>query len=165
MSINTITIFNFSNENDLSNWRVVDDVVMGGISSGKLSIDQKGNGIFKGEISLENNGGFSSIRYNSTKVKIDNQKKFVIRLKGDGKKYQFRVKSDSEDYYSYAFTFSTNGKWETIEIPFHKMKPVFRGRNLDIENYNGNQLEEISILIGNKKPEKFILEIDKIEIN
>lgn len=60
MKQKTITQFNtFSNTN---HWVIVDDVVMGGKSSGHFKIDE-GKGMFYGEISLENNGGFSSVRY------------------------------------------------------------------------------------------------------
>ena len=44
------------------------------------------------------------------------------------------------------------------------MYPAFRGRKLNIENYQGEKMQEIAFLIGNKKNENFRLEIDKIEI-
>ena len=43
-----VTVFDFNKNSDISNWYVVDDVVMGGRSYGRLSIDPKGNGVFKG---------------------------------------------------------------------------------------------------------------------
>ena len=57
------TIFDFHKEADTSNWYVVVDGVMGGESTGNFEIDEGGYGLFEGEISLANNGGFSSIRY------------------------------------------------------------------------------------------------------
>ena len=52
-------IFDFSSDTDISSWRVIDDVVMGGESSGNFIINTEGNAVFYGKVSLENNGGFS----------------------------------------------------------------------------------------------------------
>ena len=73
-----VTVFDFNKNSVISNWYVVDDVVMGGRSYGRLSIDPKGNGVFKGNVSLENNGGFSSLRYRFKKQKIDQYQKMHI---------------------------------------------------------------------------------------
>ncbi len=58
-----MTLFNFDSKSDISNWRIVDDVVMGGRSNGAFKINDSGNGIFLGDVSLENNGGFSMVQY------------------------------------------------------------------------------------------------------
>jgi hypothetical protein len=85
-------------------------------------------------------------------------------LKGDGKKYQFRVKKNQKDYYSYIYEFQTSTEWETIEIPVNKLYASFRGRTLQLPNYEGQNLEEIAFLIGNKKNENFELLIDSITV-
>jgi len=41
------------------------------------------------------------------------------------------------------------------------MHLAFRGRTLDIGNYNGDSIDEIALLIGNKKAEDFMLQKDK----
>jgi hypothetical protein len=157
-------IFNFKTANDLGNWYVVDDVVMGGRSQGDMEIDQNGNGIFEGTVSLENNGGFSSIRYRLEDFSTKDRSIFKIRIKGDGKNYQFRVKSSYRERQSYVYEFKTTGKWQIIAIPFDEMYPSFRGRNLNMPNYPGQQLQECSFLISNKKNESFRLLIDRIWI-
>ena len=162
--INTLVIFDFTKDADVRNWYVVNDTVMGGESAGKMGVDTEGNGMFQGHVSLDNNGGFSSIRYDAGKTKLQGYSKFVIKLKGDGKDYQFRVKTKSNEYYSYIFSFSTTGNWQTIEIPFNIMNASFRGRSLDMANFPGEYLEEIGFLIGNKKAEDFKLAIDNISV-
>ncbi len=162
--INTLMIFDFTKDAGTQNWYVVDDTVMGGVSAGKMGVDNEGHGLFQGHVSLDNNGGFSSIRYNAGKTKLQGYSKFVIALKGDGKAYQFRVKTKSSQYYSYIFTFTTTGNRQTIEIPFSNMYPAFRGRTLDMANFPGDSLEEIGFLIGNKKEEDFKLSIDYISV-
>lgn len=157
-------IFNFKKGADINGWVIVDDVVMGGRSAGSFNLNDDGHGVFEGSISLENYGGFSSVRYKFSKTAVEGFKRVVIKLKGDGKKYQFRIKANSKDYYSYISTFSTSGEWEEIEIPLKEMYPSFRGRKLDLPSFSGDHIEEIAFLIGNKKKEDFKLLIDKIEL-
>ncbi len=162
---NSLLIFDFEKKTDISDWKIVDDVVMGGRSNGNFYLNDKGNGIFEGKVSLENNGGFSSLRYNFTRKKIDGYKKVKIQLKGDGKRYQFRIKPNQYDRHSYVSNFETSGEWQVITIELSDMIPTFRGRQLtELSNYNAENLEEIAFLIGNKKEQSFKLEIDKIEL-
>ena len=162
--MNTQIIFDFNKNSNIEGWRIVDDVVMGGKSSGTFTLNPEGYGIFEGQISLENNGGFSSVRYQFKKLKVNEFSKIIIRLKGDGKNYQFRVKDKSSTYYSYITYFQTSGEWQEVEISLKDMYPSFRGRKLDMPNFSHDYIEEVTFLIGNKKKEKFRLLIDKIEI-
>ncbi len=164
LTMNTLMIFDFTKNADLQNWYVVDDTVMGGESAGKMSMNTEGNGLFQGHVSLENNGGFSSIRYEAEKTNLKGYSKFVIALKGDGKNYQFRVKTKKSQSHSYIFNFTTNSNWQNIEIPFSSMIPSYRGRTLDMANFPGESLEEIGFLIGNKKEQDFTLAIDYISV-
>ncbi len=155
-------IFDFHKEMKFDQWQVVDDVVMGGKSSGNFELDAKGNAVFSGTVSTENNGGFSSVRGELGKIRVKKDQKIILFLKGDGKKYQFRIKERRGDYYSYVCYFQTSGHWEQIEIPLSQMYPAFRGRQLDMPNFEGSQIEEIAFLIGNKVGEEFSLTLDKI---
>ncbi|MCK0192869.1 CIA30 family protein [Arenibacter sp. F20364] len=158
-------IFDFNKDTSMENWTIVNDGVMGGLSVGNIVLTPEGHGLFKGEISLENNGGFSSVRYRFEKLQVTKDGYISIRLKGDGKKYQFRVKDDSSNYYSYIVTFPTSGEWEEIKISLKDMYPSFRGRKLDMPNFSKDHIEEIVFLIGNKKTESFMLLIDKIVLD
>ena len=163
--LNVKTIFDFTKNADVSNWYVVVDGVMGGKSTGNFEINEEGHGLFEGTISLANNGGFSSVRYDMPeKVEIGNYKYVSLRLKGDRKNYQFRVKNDAQNYYSYISEFTTSGDWQEVQIPLKEMYPSFRGRKLDKPNFDHDYIEEIAILIGNKRNEEFRLLIDKIEL-
>lgn len=160
----TMVLFDFNTTSDLSNWYVVDDGVMGGRSQGNMQVNEAGHAVFYGDVSLENNGGFSSIRYRFREEKVNAFSKVLLTIKGDGKPYQFRIKSSRSDWHSYIKTFQTSGDWETLEIPFSEMYPGFRGRKLNKPNYPGEVMEEIAFLIGNKKAEAFRLEVDEIKL-
>ncbi len=163
-SMSLAVIFDFNKKSNVEDWVIVDDGVMGGRSKGNFKLSKDGFGVFEGKISLENNGGFSSLRYKFPKIETKEYSKVVLKLKGDGKQYQFRVKTNSGDYYSYITTFSTSGKWQEIEIPLKDMYPGYRGRKLDQPNFSGDYIEEIMFLIGNKKEENFKLLLDNLEL-
>ncbi|MFT5885038.1 MAG: NADH dehydrogenase [ubiquinone] 1 alpha subcomplex assembly factor 1 [Arcticibacterium sp.] len=160
----TQPVFDFNASSNIDEWRVVNDGVMGGRSNGNFEINPEGHASFSGQISLENNGGFSSVRYAFPKIDVSKKNEIVIRLKGDKKAYQLRIKDNSSIYYSYIFPFFTNGDWQNIQIPLNEFYPSFRGRKLDLPKFSGASIEEIVFLIGNKKAERFELLIDKIEL-
>ena len=163
-SLSSFIIFDFDKNSSISNWVVVDDVVMGGRSTGNFKLNKDGNGVFYGNVSLDNNGGFSSLRHGFNKLNIEKFKTLVLKIKGDGKNYQFRIKHKSSDYASYITSFSSSGEWQELEIPINSMYPSFRGRKLDEPNFSHESVEEITFLIANKKNEDFMLIIDKISI-
>lgn len=160
----SVSIFDFQKSSDLTQWRVVNDGVMGGLSEGKFELNANGHAVFTGFVSLENYGGFTSVRYQMNALSVKGKSKVILRLKGDGKNYQFRVKADRSEYYSYITTFSTSGEWEEIDIPLQQLYPSFRGRRLNAPNFSGDYLEEITLLIANKRNEQFQLIMDQISL-
>ena len=162
--MNSKIIFDFNEETNIQNWNIVDDVVMGGRSSSQFKLNSDGYGVFEGQVSLANNGGFSSVQYQFEKIEVTKYAKIKIRLKGDGKDYQFRVKDNSRNYYSYITTFSTSNEWQDVEIDLKDMYPSFRGRRLNAPNFSHKYIEQIVFLISNKKDENFELIIDSIEL-
>lgn len=162
--MSTSPIFNFEKNINTKQWIVVDDDVMGGRSSGSFQLSEEGFGVFEGEISLENNGGFSSLRYSFPKISVKEFSVINLKLKGDGKEYQMRIKANLDDAHSYILYFLTSGEWQEIEIPINEMYPSFRGKELDQPDFNKDYIEEIAFLIGNNKEEKFKLMLEKIEL-
>ena len=162
--MNENLLFDFNKDTNPNEWRIIDDVVMGGRSNGAFQLDKDGNGLFFGNVSTENNGGFSSVRYQFNKRNVSNFSKINIRLKGDGKTYQFRIKDKANLSYSYITSFKTSGNWETITVNLKDLYPSFRGQTLNLPNFKGDFIEEIVFLIGNKKDESFELRLDKIEL-
>ncbi len=162
MFSNTLLIYDFDQEDTLEGWYVVNDGVMGGLSKGTLKVNQEGHAMFEGFVSLDNNGGFTSIRYNFEPADVSAFTTVKLRIKGDGKRYQFRVKSFYKERYSYITYFQTSNEWEVIEIPLKDLYPSFRGQRLNMPNYPVEAMSEISILIANKKEEHFQLLMDKI---
>jgi hypothetical protein len=155
-------IYSFTAQTKVNEWRIVNDGVMGGISKSSLVLTDAGHGQFSGHVSLANNGGFASIQLN-TAIKLAEEKKFIVlRVKGDGKAYEFRLKGDISQSESYVHQFTTTGEWENIKLPIGDFYPQFRGRKLNIPNFNFKSIEQVSFLIANKQEEDFKLLIDWI---
>lgn len=156
-------VYDFS-KNSEKEWRIVNDGVMGGLSQGYFQTNEDGHGVFTGNVSLENNGGFTSLRHRNSYSGIEEYKKVILKVKGNGSRYQFRLKSNAYQSHSYIQYFETNGKWQEIELNLKDFYPSWRGRKLDLENFNSNVIEEMTFLIANYKAEEFNLEIDFIAL-
>lgn len=156
------TLFNFTKQTSPYTWQVVDDGVMGGVSQGSFSIDSEGYGVFKGYVSLENNGGFSSLRHRFTPIDVSDYDLIELKVRGDGNRYQLRLKNKPSDSHSYVYYFETSGAWQIIRIHLNSFYPTFRGRRLQMPNYAAQNLGEVGLLVGNKMEQNFQLAIDYI---
>ena len=164
MSTTTSTLFNFSTQTKSNSWQIVNDGVMGGVSTSSLQITEAGHGLFSGHVSLANNGGFASIRHNPNFKNLDEFTHVILKLKGDGKNYQFRLKASNQQRQSYVQEFKTTGEWQEIQLKISDFYPQFRGQQLDMPNFNFNEIQEMAFLIANKKEEDFSLLIDEIKL-
>ena len=149
------------------NWRIVNDGVMGGISRSQMEVSPDGLGQFSGVVSLENYGGFASTRARLIEVPKENYTKVLIKIKGDGKNYSFRIRTNANfDDVSYKQDFVTNGKdWEEIELPLADFIPTWRGRQLcNVPKIAAPQIRQVGFLISDKQEGAFTLLIDSISL-
>lgn len=160
--VSQMVLFDSEAKNVSYQWQVVDDVVMGGRSQGKFTVNEQGVGVYAGKVSLDNNGGFSSVRYNASFKDISSYSMIFVKVKGDGKRYQLRLKPEQYDRHSYVHYFETNGMWQEIGFKLSDFYPALRGMRLNVENFSSTKLSHISFLISNKQQEEFMLEIGKI---
>jgi monofunctional biosynthetic peptidoglycan transglycosylase len=123
----TMTIIDFSRGEVI--WPHINDGVMGGVSSGGMSAGD-GYAIFHGTVSFDNNGGFSSVRSPAVVHDLSTFEGLVLRVRGDGKRYGFRLKTDASfDGVSYQVQIEPPvGEWAEISVPFTDFIPVYRGR-------------------------------------
>ncbi|MBT8258020.1 MAG: CIA30 family protein [Bacteroidia bacterium] len=162
IQVSDTVIYDFKEAKSTEGWYVVDDGVMGGLSKGSIKINDQGYAEYSGYVTTENNGGFSSVRYAFETTDVSDYSKIILRIKGDGKSYQFRIKESPYQRFSYIQNFISSGEWETIEIPLEEFYPYFRGYRLNRSNFSGQEMGEIAFLIGNKVKEEFRLEIESI---
>lgn len=140
-------------------WIIVNDGVMGGRSSAR--VDATDDGIrFAGNLSLENNGGFSSTRHalGEPPAGMDGVR---LQVRGDGRAYQLRLRQDQRyDGVAWSAPFQTGDAWETIELSFEEFEPVFRGRRVPQAGpVDPAAVTQIGIMLADKQPGPFALEI------
>ena len=80
-------LYDFTAGNAGARWVAVNDNVMGGVSKGGAQLSGKGTLVFAGSLSLENNGGFSSIRTERKRMDLSGYHGLAVRVRGDGRTY------------------------------------------------------------------------------
>jgi NADH dehydrogenase [ubiquinone] 1 alpha subcomplex assembly factor 1 len=159
-------LFDFATLKNMNDWLIVNDGVMGGLSKSSFVLTDKNSALFSGNVTLENNGGFASVRTRAMRFQLDGYKGILIRVKGDGKKYQFNLRTDNRfDGVTYQYGFETqNNKWQTISIPFDKCLPSFRGRILrNVQPLSPKDIQQLGILVSDGQTGEFQLEIQWIK--
>jgi hypothetical protein len=162
---NTGMVIDFTDPDQHKDWRIINDGVMGGISQSEMIADDSTTAIFQGNVSLENNGGFASVRV-PISLNLSGYTGVELRIRGDGAKYQFRIRVDNRfDGISYRNIFETNAEeWQIIRLPFVDFVPVFRGRIMDNAGpLSPEKIQQLGFLIADKQEGRFRLEIDWIK--
>ena len=147
----------------LAPWQAVNDGVMGGISAGRM-VESEAGLRFEGELSLENNGGFASVR-RVVEADLSETGGVLLKLRGDGRTYQFRLRQNSRfDGIAWRAEFSTSGEWETVGLNFGQFQPVFRGRQVpEAGPVVPSRIRQLGFMLADGQPGPFALEVHSIE--
>jgi monofunctional biosynthetic peptidoglycan transglycosylase len=159
-------LFDFQAPTNSPAWQIVNDDVMGGVSTSRFQILTNGGAVFSGVVSLENNGGFASVRSSPTRHDLTGCGCFVIRLRGDGHRYKFTARMETGfDAPLYQCAFETKrGEWEEHRLAFKDFVPTFRGRILtDVPPLNPAKVASVGLLIADKQDGAFRLEMSWIK--
>ena len=143
---------------------VVNDGVMGGRSQSELTI--QGNAArYTGQVSLENNGGFASVRmiwpFDFDQINTP-PSTAVLKVKGDGKTYQFRLRTNRGfDGAAYSYSFKTlANKEQTIYIPITDFVPTFRGRTLrNMPKLKFSDVQQMGVLVADYQVGEFSIDL------
>jgi monofunctional biosynthetic peptidoglycan transglycosylase len=159
-------ISNFEKDSNDIRWYTVNDGVMGGLSRGIFQYTENGTGVFRGDLSLENNGGFSWLKAVNSDMDIKDSEGIKIRLKGDGRKYALTLKNPDRRRVMYFASFfeTREEEWQEIELPLKSFKGYFYGQNVNaVSSMNRENMKEIGIILLDKKQGPFQLEIDWVK--
>jgi complex I intermediate-associated protein 30 (CIA30) len=155
-------LFDFQASTSSSAWQIVNDDVMGGVSTSRFQILTNGGAVFSGVVSLENNGGFASVRSSPARHDLTGCGCFVIRVRGDGRRYKFTARTETGfDAPLYQFAFLTKrGEWEEHRLAFKDFVPTFRGRILTgVPPLDPGKITSVGLLISEKQDGPFQLEV------
>ena len=164
MNSQSVDLLNPEKNIGLDNWNIVNDDVMGGISTSYLSVSDEKNLVFNGNLSLENNGGFASSRLGLSKNILAGVKSFSIKIKGDGNSYKLRL-SQGNRRASYSANFkSINDEWIEINIPIEDFIATWRGYTYgDYPSIDSERINSLGLQISDKQEGEFKLEIKHIK--
>lgn len=154
-------LFDFQTATNAAAWQVVNDDVMGGVSRSSFRLTN-GAALFQGEVSLENNGGFASVRSWPAHHPLAGCDAFLLRVRGDGRGYKFTVRTDrSFDRAIYQAAFLTKkGECSEHRLLMRDFVPTFRGRVLSGEPpLDPARVASVGFLIADQQAGPFRLEI------
>ena len=125
-------------------WRYTSDQVMGGVSDGKVTLEQD-EGMYyarlTGNVSTKNYGGFIQLRtgisFANSEQGGKNLQGVRINVRGNGETYDFHIVTNDRAYYGdfYSATFEADSEWEMIELPFNTFKRKgYNTSKLDAKN-------------------------------
>ncbi len=156
-------ILDFSNTK-ATRWDIINDGVMGGRSSSAVEATDRGTLRFTGHVSLENNGGFASTRTDLETLDLSGFEGMALRVRGDGRRYQLRLRMRPRDRIAYKAAFETEpDEWTEVRVRFSDFRPTFRGRRPpDAPALDPATIGQIGFLIADQREGPFALEVDWI---
>lgn len=137
---------------------------MGGISIGQITYDGELSR-FQGELSLVNNGGFSSIKRSIEPLPRE-VNTVELMFFGDGRTYQLRLttwKDGSPINYKHEFS-TMKGKPQKKVFNLQDFQAVFRGRLLsEAPELVADEIKQVGFLIADKQAQPFTLNLNQIQ--
>jgi len=154
-------LFDFVRADAATEWQTVNDGVMGGVSEGNFKVAAKTLEFF-GTLSLENNGGFTSVRTKAKKIGLENGDTLVARIRGDGREYSLNLYID-KPLMAFAYRAALQTKkdiWIEVKVPLDKFEATSFGRVVkDAGTVKPSEVNAVGFLLGDKQAGPFKLEV------
>ena len=157
-------VLDFGDEQAVSSWNIVNDSVMGGRSTSQIWSTVDGTGLFIGNVSLENNGGFASVRSGPMPGCLEGASQVTLRLRGDGLSYKLRMYTEDNPGVGYQASFETKDA-EWIEQSFQEsdFTPMWRGRILsNMPALSFDRVARLGVIISDGQSGSFRIELDSL---
>lgn len=153
-------LLDFSSSEVVQRFRVINDVVMGGVSTSRLR-SRDGAMLFEGEVSLDNNGGFASMR---GPVRFPAQSAaLLVTVRGDGQRYKLTLKlDDSTSTPQYQAAFVAPREWQTLRFEAADFAASYRGRAIVAPIVRFVDVQYIGLLISDKQSGPFKIELKDV---
>jgi len=161
------TLLDFDDGTDVASWYAVNDVVMGGVSRSEFGQAAAGIARFHGRVSLENSGGFASVRTPPRDWNTAGARAFVLRVRGDGRTYKFTIRTgDGFDGIQYQQRFTPAAdQWCDVRLPVDQFVPTFRGRRVPFAPaLDAAKVRALGLMVSDKQAGDFELLVDRIAI-
>ncbi|MFZ2988172.1 CIA30 family protein [Ideonella sp.] len=158
-------LFDFTDPNQAIAWHPIDDRVMGGISRSSLRRDPAGHAVFEGTVSLEQKGGFASVRSIPGELGLAGAEACLIELRGDNKQFKLSLLTDDGfDSLNYQASFTPKGNdWQTLHLALADFRATFRGREVtDATSLDPARIRQVGLMIAARQADYFELHIRRI---
>jgi len=162
-----VAVFEFAGPKAAQQWQAVNDGVMGGVSDGRFQITADKTLQFFGTLSLENNGGFASVRSKPADLAIQAGDTIVVRVKGDGREYVLNLYTTSRRMaFSYRAPLpTTQGEWTEVSVPLAEFIPTAFGRRVQgMGPVQPDRIVGIGFMLSDKKPGTFQLQVESVSV-
>ena len=143
-------------------WLSVNDNVMGGVSEGGFRITDDKTLEFSGNISLDHQGGFASIRTQSADLGLDGFDTIAVRIKGDGRTYYLDLRAARTfAAASYRAPLKTQrDAWQEARIPVRDFEYSVFGKPIaGAEALTAARVQSVGFTLADKQAGPFRLEI------
>ena len=172
-------IFDFADPSAVQAWHAIDDRVMGGLSRSGLRHDAQGHAVFEGEVSLERNGGFASVRSTPADRGQPDAAACLIEVRGHssgptsansrGASRHFKLSlltDNGFDSLNYQARFSpTGGDWQTLRLPLAAFRPSFRGSEVQgAPGLDPARVRQVGLMVADRQAGPFALDIRRISL-
>ena len=154
-----------SNTEGDAGWYIINDGVMGGQSIGQGELKEE-SVLFKGVISLKNNGGFASMRSPFGRVDLSNFEQIKIRYRATGEPCKIMLESSRQFWQPYLAQRldPTESEWRTVRFELDALQQ-YRLAQPTGRTATQNVLKDIirvGIMTDSKNESAFEIEIDYI---
>jgi len=160
-------LFDFTGAEAAKEWQTVNDGVMGGVSEGKFKITDKKTLEFFGTLSLENNGGFASVRTKAKKLGLEKGDTLIARVRGDGREYMLNLYLN-KPLIAFAYRAAVQTKkdeWIEVKVPLDKFEATSFGRPVkDAGPVDPKEINALGVMLGDKKAGPFMMEVEWIKV-
>ena len=160
-------LFDFADPLVVDAWHAIDDRVMGGVSLSTRRHDPEGHAVFEGQVSLERNGGFASVRSSPAQRGMAGAEICLLDLRGPSKRFKLNLLTDDAfDSINYQASFAPSATWQTLCIPLSAFHATFRGREVPgAPALDPARIRQVGLMIADRQAGPFALAIRRISLS
>ena len=160
-------LFRFESATSVADWSAIDDAVMGGVSRSRLRHDPAGYAVFEGDVSMENGGGFASVRSRPMDLGVPGAAACLLEVRSDGKRFKLNLRTDDAfDGVNYQAAFQApEGTWTLVRLPLTGFRPTFRGRSVPgAPRLDPARVRQMGLMIADRQAGPFALALRSIRV-
>lgn len=148
-------------------WRLVNDGVMGGRSTGAAEIPDASLRFF-GVINTDG-GGFASVRRDIALGALGGRDRLTLRVRSDGRAYRLTARTDARFRnrlvsYQAPLPQTQPGEWTNVSVPFSAFTPSVFGRAVPATAFQADRAGEIGVIIADGRDGPFALEVAWVDV-